>query len=156
VTKSEAASKVLFLCTHNSARSQMAEGLLRHLAGDRFEVHSAGTEATFVRPEAIAAMAELGVDISEQESKTLERYLQESFEYVITVCDAANEACPVFPGAERRLHWSFEDPSKATGAGEERLKTFRSVRDEIRQRIERELVPQRKDEVQRERIHKEL
>jgi arsenate reductase (thioredoxin) len=155
VTKSEAASKVLFLCTHNSARSQMAEGLLRHLAGDRFEVHSAGTEATFVRPEATAAMAELGVDISEQESKTLERYLQESFEYVITVCDTANEACPVFPGAERRLHWSFEDPSKATGAEEERLKTFRSVRDEIRQRIERELVPQ-KDEVQRERIHKEL
>jgi arsenate reductase len=140
VTKSEASPKVLFLCTHNSARSQMAEGLLRHLAGDRFEVHSAGTEATLVRPEAIAAMAELGVDISEQESKTLERYLKESFEYVITVCDAANEACPVFPGARRRLHWSFEDPSRATGAERERLKKFRSVRDEIRERIEKELV----------------
>jgi arsenate reductase (thioredoxin) len=140
MTKSETNPKVLFLCTHNSARSQMAEGLLRHLAGDRFEVHSAGTEATLVRPEAIAAMAELGVDISKQESKTLERYLKESFEYVITVCDAANEACPVFPGARRRLHWSFEDPSRTTGAEGERLKKFRSVRDEIRERIERELV----------------
>jgi arsenate reductase len=156
MTKPEALPKVLFLCTHNSARSQMAEGLLRHLAGDRFEVYSAGTEATFVRPEAIAAMAELGVDISDQESETLERYLEEPFEYVITVCDAANEACPVFPGAEHRLHWSFEDPSKTTGAEEERLKTFRSVRDEIQQRIEKELVPQRTDEVQRECTHKEL
>lgn len=156
MTKPETLPKVLFLCTHNSARSQMAEGLLRHLAGDRFEVHSAGTEATLVRPEAIAAMTEIGVDISEQESKTLERYLKESFEYVITVCDAANEACPVFPGARRRLHWSFRDPSQATGAEEERLQTFRCVRDEIRQRIEKELVSQRKDEVQRERTHKEL
>ena len=89
--------RVLFLCTHNSARSQMAEGLLRHLAGERFEVHSAGTEATSVRPEAIAAMAEIGVDISRQESKTLESYLGEPFEYVVTVCDDANEACPAFP-----------------------------------------------------------
>jgi len=118
----------------------MAEGLLRHLAGDRFEVHSAGTEATSVRPEAISAMSEVGVDVSNQESKTLERYLKESFEYVITVCDAANEACPVFPGARRRLHWSFEDPSQATGTEEERLDRFRSVRDEIRERIEKELV----------------
>jgi arsenate reductase len=140
MTKWETKPKVLFLCTHNSARSQMAEGLLRHLAGDRFEVYSAGTVATLVRPEAIAAMAELGVDISKQESKTLERYLKESFEYVITVCDAANEACPVFPGARRRLHWSFEDPSRTTGAEEERLKKFCSVRDEIRERIEKELV----------------
>ncbi len=138
--KPGARQKVLFLCTHNSARSQMAEGLLGHLAGDRFEVHSAGTEATSVRPEAISVMAELGVDVSNQESKTLERYLKESFEYVITVCDAANEACPVFPGARRRLHWSFEDPSQATGTEEERLDTFRSVRDEIRERIEMELV----------------
>jgi len=135
-----ARQRVLFLCTHNSARSQMAEGLLRHLAGDRFEVHSAGTEATSVRPEAISAMSEVGVDVSNQESKTLERYLKESFEYVITVCDAANEACPVFPGARRRLHWSFEDPSQATGTEEERLDRFRSVRDEIRERIEKELV----------------
>jgi arsenate reductase (thioredoxin) len=118
----------------------MAEGLLRHLAGDRFEVMSAGTEATFVRPETIKAMAELGVDISGQESKTLERYLGEPFDYVVTVCDDANEACPVFPGAERRLHWSFRDPSRAEGSEEERLEVFRTVRDEIQARISRELI----------------
>jgi arsenate reductase len=133
-------TKVLFLCTHNSARSQMAEGLLRNLAGDRFEAMSAGTEATHVRPLAIRAMGELGIDISGQESKTLEKYLKEPFDYVITVCDDANEACPVFPGARRRLHWSFEDPAQATGSEEERLRVFQSVRDEIRERIEGELL----------------
>ena len=102
--------RVLFLCTHNSARSQMAEGLLRHLGGERFEAFSAGTEATHVRPLAVAAMAELGIDVSRQESKTLDRYLGEPFDAVITVCDQAAEACPVFPGAKRRLHWSFTDP----------------------------------------------
>ena len=132
-------TKVLFLCTHNSARSQMAEGLLRHLAGDRFEVTSAGTEATHVRPLAIRAMDELGIDISGQESKTLDRYLGDTFDYVITVCDDANEACPVFPGAKRRLHWSFEDPAQARGSEEERLRVFQSVRDEIKERIEGEL-----------------
>ena len=131
--------RVLFLCTHNSARSQVAEGLLRSLGAGRFEVHSAGTEATRVRPEAIVAMAEIGVDISNQESKTLERYLDEGFEYVVTVCDDANEACPVFPGAENRLHWSFEDPSRAAGDEEERLAAYRRVRDGLRERIEREL-----------------
>ncbi len=131
--------RVLFLCTHNSARSQMAEGLLRHLAGDRFEAHSAGTEATFVRPLAVRAIAELGIDISGQESKALERYFEEPFDYVVTVCDAANEACPVFPKAKRRLHWSVEDPSRATGSEEERLEVFRSVRDELLERIEKEL-----------------
>lgn len=89
---------MLFLCTDNSARSQMAEGLLRRLAGNRFEIHGAGTEATSIRPAAVLVMAEIGVNISGQESKTLERYLGERFEYVITVCDDANEACPVFPG----------------------------------------------------------
>ena len=133
-------TRVLFLCTHNSARSQMAEGLLRHLAGDRFEAHSAGTEATHVRPLAIQAMNELGVDITGQESKTLERYLGEPFDYVITVCDDANEACPFFPGARNRLHWSFEDPSQADGSEEERLAIFRRVRDEIREHVEQELV----------------
>jgi arsenate reductase (thioredoxin) len=133
-------SRVLFLCTHNSARSQMAEGLLRHLAGDRFEVMSAGTEATHVRPLAIRAMDEIGVDISSQESETLERYLREPFDYVITVCDDANEACPFFPGAANRLHWSFEDPSRAEGSEEERLAVFRSVRDRIRDRVNTELV----------------
>ena len=133
-------SRVLFLCTHNSARSQMAEGLLRHLAGDRFEAHSAGTEATQVRPLAIRAMDEIGVNISGQESKTLERYLREPFDHVITVCDDANEACPFFPGAENRLHWSFEDPSQAAGTEDERMAVFRLVRDRIRDRVQAELV----------------
>jgi arsenate reductase (thioredoxin) len=133
-------ARVLFLCTHNSARSQMAEGLLRHLAGDRFEAMSAGTEATRVRPLAVRAMEEIGIDVSGQESKTLERYLHEPFDYVITVCDDANEACPFFPGAANRLHWSFEDPSKAEGSEEERLVVFRSVRDRIRRQIDEELV----------------
>jgi arsenate reductase (thioredoxin) len=133
-------ARVLFLCTHNSARSQMAEGLLRHLGGDGFEAHSAGTEATHVRPLAIRAMNDVGVDITGQESKTLDRYLEEPFDYVITVCDEANEACPYFPGARNRLHWSFEDPSGTEGSEEERLAIFRKVRDEIRERIEQELV----------------
>ena len=133
--------RVLFLCTHNSARSQMAEALLRHLAGDRFEAYSAGTEATHVRPLAVRAMAELGIDISGQHSKTLNRYLEEPFDAVITVCDQANEACPVFFGARERLHWSFPDPSQATGSEDEQLAVYRSVRDAIRERIERELNP---------------
>jgi arsenate reductase len=118
----------------------MAEGLLRHLGGTTFEAHSAGTEATLVRPLAIAAMAELGIDIGGQESKTLDRYLDEPFDAVITVCDLAAEACPVFPGAARRLHWSFPDPSKATGTKAEQLAMYRQVRDAIRTRIEQELV----------------
>jgi arsenate reductase len=128
------------LCTHNSARSQMAEGMLRNLAEGRFEVHSAGTEATRLRPQAMKVMDEIGIDISGQESKTLDRYLGDPFDYVITVCDEANEACPFFPGAKNRLHWSFEDPSQATGSEDERLAVFRRVRDEIRERIEREIV----------------
>jgi len=132
--------RILFLCTHNSARSQMAEGLLRHLRGDQFEVFSAGTEATHVRPLAIKAMAELGIDISGQQSKTLERYLNEPFDEVITVCDAAAEACPIFPGATHRRHWSLEDPSQARGSESEQLAVYRHVRDEIRTRIEDELL----------------
>lgn len=127
--------RVLFVCTHNSARSQMAEGLLRHIAGDRFDVYSAGTEATAVRPEAIAVMREVGIDISGQTSKTLERYLHEPWDYVITVCDDANESCPVFPGAADRSHWSFEDPSKATGTDAERSEVFRKTRNEIAGRL---------------------
>ena len=136
--------RVFFLCTHNSARSQMAEGMLRNLAEGRFEVMSAGTEATHVRPQAMKVMDEIGVDISGQESKTLERYLGEPFDYVITVCDEANEACPFFPGATNRLHWSFEDPSRAEGSEERRLAVFRRVRDEIRERIEQELVQEKR------------
>ena len=131
-------TRVLFLCTHNSARSQMAEGLLRELAGERFESFSAGTEATRVRPEAIGAMRELDVDISGQESETLDRYLDEPFDYVVTVCDDANEACPVFPGAKERLHWSLPDPSAI--AGEERIEAFRSVRDRLEGLIRSELL----------------
>jgi arsenate reductase len=131
--------RVLFLCTHNSARSQMAEGLLRHLDGERFEVMSAGTEATQVRPLAVRAMEEIGVDISGQESKTLEHYIDEPFDYVITVCDEANEACPFFPRVSTRLHWSFEDPSRAVGSDEERLAVFRRVRDGLLGRLAREL-----------------
>src|SRR5947207_4710384 len=136
-----AKQRVLFVCTHNSARSQMAEGLLRHLAGDRFEAFSAGTEATHVRPLAIQAMAELSINIAGQESKTLDRYLGEPFDAVITVCDQANEACPVFFGVQERLHWSFPDPSRAAGSEDEQLAVYRSVRDAIRERIERELIP---------------
>ena len=133
--------RVLFLCTHNSARSQMAEGLLRALAGGRVEPHSAGTEATAVRPLAIRAMAELGIDLSGQTSKTLTRYLGEPFDAVITVCDDANESCPVFPGARERLHWSLPDPSQATGTEAAQLAVYRQVRDALRGRMERELLP---------------
>jgi arsenate reductase len=135
-----AARRVLFLCTHNSARSQMAEGLLRRLGGDRFEAHSAGTEATKVRPLAIKAMAELGIDISTQTSKTLDQYVNDRFDHVITVCDDANEACPYFANAEHRVHWSLPDPSKATGTEAEQLAMYRRVRDDLRGRIERELL----------------
>ena len=128
------------MCTHNSARSQMAEGLLRHLTEDRFEAYSAGTEATHVRPQALRVMSELGIDISGQESKTLDRYLGEPFDYVITVCDEANEACPFFPGAAERLHWSLPDPAAAEGTEEERLEVFRSVRDRLKDHIVGELV----------------
>jgi arsenate reductase (thioredoxin) len=132
--------RVLFLCTHNSARSQMAEGLLRVLGRGKFESFSAGTEQTRVRPEAIAAMAELGIDINGQTSKTLDIYLNEPFDEVITVCDSANESCPVFPGARTRRHWSIDDPSGVKGSDEERLAAFRRARDDIRQRIETELL----------------
>lgn len=131
---------MLFLCTHNSARSQMAEGLLRSLGGDRFEAHSAGTEATAVRPLAIRALSEVGIDISRHRSKTLDRYVGEPFDVVITVCDEAREACPVFPGAREQLHWSLPDPSAATGTEDERFAVFRRVRDELRRRIESEVL----------------
>ena len=132
--------RVLFLCTHNSARSQMAEALLREIGGARWEALSAGTEATHVRPLAVAAMQELGIDISRQRSKVLTEYLDQRLDYVITVCDDANESCPVFPGAAQRLHWSFPDPSRATGDHAAQLATYRTVRDAIAARI-REWLP---------------
>lgn len=134
------ATRVLFLCTHNSARSQMAEGYLRALGGDRFEVESAGIEARGVSPLAIQAMAEEGIDISTQESKTLDRFVEQPFDLVITVCDDAAEACPVFPNARERRHWSFPDPSKARGTDDERFAVFARVRASIRERIEAELL----------------
>lgn len=128
--------RVLFVCTHNSARSQMAEGWLRHMAGDRFEAHSAGTEATEVRPLAIAAMDEVGIDISGAQSKTLDRYLAGPWDYVVTVCDQAAESCPIFPGKAERLHWSLPDPSKATGSKVDQLSVYRDTRDRIRSHVE--------------------
>jgi arsenate reductase (thioredoxin) len=130
-----AKQRVLFVCTHNSARSQMAEGFLRAMAGDRLEVASAGTEATRVHPLAVAAMRESGIDISGHRSKTLDEFEGQPFDYVITVCSTAAESCPVFAAPARRLAWDFEDPSKATGTEEERLAVFRKVREEIRGRI---------------------
>ena len=127
--------RVLFLCTHNSARSQMAEGFLRSMAGDRFEAGSAGTEKTSVNPLAIRAMAELGIDIGSHPSKRYEDVLQPPWDYVITVCDDANERCPFVSGSTKRLHWSFQDPSRATGDEAQRLAMFRQVRDEIQERL---------------------
>ena len=125
--------RVLILCTGNSARSQMAEGLLRHDAGDRFDAESAGTKPGLVRPEAIAAMRELGIDISGHRSKSVEEFNGHHFDYVITVCDNARESCPVFFGAANRLHRSFEDPpAESVGSEVERLAVFRRVRDELR------------------------
>jgi arsenate reductase (thioredoxin) len=128
-------ARVLFLCTHNSARSQMAEGFLRAKAGDRFEVQSAGTEMTSVNPLAIRVMAERGIDIHAHTSKVYDGLMQDPWDYLITVCDDANERCPFVPGSVKRLHWSFEDPSRAKGSEEERLPVFRRVRDQIRQRL---------------------
>ena len=126
---------ILILCTGNSARSQMAEGLLRHEAGGRFEVFSAGTRPTRVRPEAIAVMRELGIDLSGHRSKSADEFAGRALDYVITVCDNARETCPVFPGAVTRLHWPFEDPAAVEGSEAERLAAFRKVRDQIHARI---------------------
>ena len=126
--------RVLILCTGNSARSQMAEGLLRHDAGERFDVESAGTKASSVRPEAIAAMNELGIDISGQRSKNVDEFEGQQFDYIITVCDNARETCPVFFGSAEKLHHSFEDPpAPLIGTDDERMTIFRRVRDELRE-----------------------
>ncbi|HEY7388502.1 MAG TPA: arsenate reductase ArsC [Bryobacteraceae bacterium] len=124
--------RVLILCTGNSARSQMAEGLLRHAAGDRFEVFSAGTKPSHVRREAIAAMGELDIDISGHRSKGVDEFTGQHFDYVLTVCDNAKESCPTFPGRTIRLHYSIDDPADVRGTDEERLAAFRRVRDELR------------------------
>ncbi len=127
--------RVLILCTGNSARSQMAEGLLRHMAGDSVSVFSAGVEPGFVRPQAVAAMRERGIDITRQWSKSVDEFAGQEFDYVITVCDNARDRCPVYPGETERLHWSFDDPAKAEGDEEAVLAVFRRVRDEIESRL---------------------
>jgi arsenate reductase len=127
--------RVLFVCTHNSARSQMAEAMLREWAGDRFEAFSAGTEATAVRPEAVQVMAEIGIDISGHASKSIETFRGQAFEWFITVCDEAQKNCPVLPGVPNAAHWSIEDPSAAQGRAEERLEAFRQARGRLRDRL---------------------
>ena len=127
-----AKKRVLFLCTGNSARSQMAEGLLRSMASDRFEVVSAGTQPKGVHPRTVDAMRELGIDVSSHTSKDVQQFLNEKFEYVITVCDRAKQACPIFPGAEP-IHWGFDDPAEAPP--EKQMEVFRRVRNEIQQRL---------------------
>ena len=135
--------RVLFLCTGNSCRSHIAEGLLRSLGGERFEVFSAGAKpAGYVHPLAIEAMQEIGVDISGHTSKPVDQFSSEQFDFVVTVCDSAREACPHFPNATHQLHWSFDDPALAAGTDEQKLRVFRSVRDEIRHRIRRFLEAQ--------------
>lgn len=124
--------RVLILCTGNSARSQMAEGILRHDWGDRFQVESAGTEPVPVKTEAVQVMREAGIDISGHRSKSVREVADHDFDYVLTVCDQAKEACPVFPRATQQMHHSFEDPAAARGSAEERLDAFRRVRDELR------------------------
>lgn len=128
--------RVLFLCTGNACRSQMAEGFLRHLAHERFDVSSASTEPVPLNQDAVEVMAEAGVDISNQTSKPVKPFLGQHFAYVITVCDRASERCPVFPGAVRRLEWNFPDPAAFQGPDASRRSTFRNVRDQIRVRIE--------------------
>jgi len=127
-----AKKRVLFLCTGNSARSQMAEGLLRSMASDRFDVVSAGTQPKGVHPRTVDAMRELGIDVSSHTSKDVQQFLNEKFEYVITVCDRAKQACPIFPGAEP-IHWGFDDPAEAPP--EKQMEVFRRVRNEIQQRL---------------------
>lgn len=131
--------RVLFICTHNSARSQMAQGLLEDLYGDSYEVYSAGTSPTEVNPYAIEVMKEIGIDISNHSSKSVEKFINQDFDYVITVCDQAKETCPFFPGGDKQIHKSFEDPSSFKGSKMETLKFFRSIRDEIRNWIEKTL-----------------
>jgi len=128
--------RVLILCTGNSARSQMAEGLLRHDGGETFAVESAGLEPSFVRTEAIEVMREVGIDITNHRSKSLDEFINQPFDYVITVCDNANQHCPIFPGTSERIHWSIEDPAAVLGDQATRLQAFRAARDNLRGRLD--------------------
>jgi arsenate reductase len=127
--------RILVLCTGNSARSQMGEGLFRHEGAGEWQVESAGTKPSLVRPEAIAAMAEIGIDISGHRSKSVDEFAGQNFDFVVTVCDNARDACPVFLGAMNRLHWSFEDPATAQGSEDQRIAEFRRIRNQIHERV---------------------
>jgi arsenate reductase len=127
--------RILVLCTGNSARSQMGEGLFQHEGGAGYEVFSAGTKPSSVRAEAIAVMREIGIDISAHRSKSVDEFAGQSFDYVVTVCDNARDNCPLFPGGTVRLHWSFEDPAAVVGSEAERLAAFRRIRDQIHERV---------------------
>jgi arsenate reductase len=127
--------RILFLCTGNSARSQMAEGFLRHMAGDKFEVFSAGIRPTQVNPLAIKVMSETGIDISKQKSKSVSGFLGQHFDYVITVCDNAKQTCPIFPGKHEKIHWGLEDPAQAQDTEEGKIKVFRKIRNQIKENI---------------------
>ena len=127
--------RILFLCTHNSCRSQMAEGLINHFLGDRYQAFSAGTEATRVNPLAARVMAEIGIDLAKHRSKTMDEFVSETFDYVITLCGDANEKCPLFFGGVQRVHLGFDDPSRLPGSDDEVLPEYRRVRDEIRKQL---------------------
>jgi len=127
--------RILFLCTHNSCRSQMAEGLINHFLGDRYQAFSAGTEATRVNPLAARVMAEIGIDLAKHRSKTMDEFVSETFDYVITLCSDANEKCPLFFGGAQRVHLGFDDPSRLPGSDDEVLPEYRRVRDEIRKQL---------------------
>lgn len=127
--------RVLVLCTGNSARSQMGEGLFRKEGGQEYEVVSAGTKPSHVRPEAIAVMDEIGIDISGHRSKSVNEFTDQPFDYIVTVCDNAKDSCPVFSGGGERIHWSFEDPAAVEGSDDERREAFRRIRDQIHERV---------------------
>jgi arsenate reductase len=129
--------RVLFLCTENACRSQMAEGYLRHLGAAQFEVFSAGIKPTKVNSLTIKVMREVGIDVSSQKSKSVKEVMDKSFDYVITVCDSARQSCPVFPGNFKKIHWELEDPARAQGAEKEKLLIFREVRNQIKENIVR-------------------
>ena len=127
--------RIIFLCNHNSCRSQMAEGLLRYYGGKRFEVFSAGTFPSGVHPMAVEVMAERKIDLTGQRSKSIDVFMGQGFDFIVTTCDDARDSCPVFPGQGKRLHWDLEDPAKAGGSREQKLKVFRRVRDELEKLI---------------------
>ena len=137
MTENPVKKRILFLCTHNSARSQIAEGLVNNLYSEAYEAYSAGTEKTSVNPFAIKVMDEIGIDISGHDSKLADDFINEDFDYIITVCDNANENCPYFPGGKERIHKSFKDPSGIEGSDKEKIEVFRQVRNEIKDWIDK-------------------